>query len=77
MSDVSDLINAVIEKNPVEFDSIFNDLMHQRAMEALETRKLEVAQSIYGGEDATDEAVITDFDDIDEELEGELDGEDT
>lgn len=73
MTDVSDLINAVIEKNPVEFDSIFNDLMYQRAVEALEYKKLEVAQKIYGG----DESVITDFDDIDAELEGEFYGEDT
>ena len=73
MTDVSDLINAVIEKNPVEFDSIFNDLMHQRAVEALGYKKLEIAQRIYGG----GESVITDFDDIDADLEGEIDGEDT
>lgn len=47
MSDVNDLLGLAIEKNPVDFADTFNNLIQQKQAEALEARKVELAQSMY------------------------------
>ena len=64
MPDTTDLLGFAIDKNPVDFASTFDELIRQKASIALENKKTELAQSIYGTpeEDLDDDL---DLDDVD------------
>lgn len=83
MADIHDLIDAAINKTPVEFGDAFDDIMRQRSMDAIAARKVELAQSVYGTseEDAdedldSDEFSDEDFDEEDFDLDDDFDLED-
>jgi hypothetical protein len=63
MTDTTDLIGLAIDKNPVDFADALDTLLRQKAMDELETHKIELAQSIYG-EDPEDN-----FNDDDSDLD--------
>ena len=46
--DVSNFINSVASGNAVEAKESLNDLLSARAFEALDARKQEIAQSLFG-----------------------------
>lgn len=71
MSDVNDLLGFAIEKNPVDFADTFNNLIQQKQVEALEARKVELAQSMYtpAFETDGDEVATDEFDDITDDIE--------
>jgi hypothetical protein len=50
--DVKDFINASIGGNAVEAQQALNDVISARAMEALATRKTEIAQNLYNGKES-------------------------
>jgi hypothetical protein len=57
---VADMIGNVLEKQPNQFKSTFNDLMVDKITAALEIKKQEVAQNYFatseeGSEDSTTE----------------------
>lgn len=68
MPTTADLIGLAIDKNPVDFATTFDEIIKQKQEAALEAKKIEMAQSIYGEpEDDLDE---DDFDfDGDEDLD--------
>lgn len=81
MPEVADLIALAVDKNPVDFADTFNDIIRDKAMTALENKRIEIAQSIYGDpEDSTvddnDDDVGDDEFDSDEELDADVDDED-
>ncbi len=47
--DVKDFIDASIDGNAVEAQQALNDVISSRAMDALSTRKTEIAQTLYSG----------------------------
>ncbi len=47
--DVQDFINSVATGNAAEAKYTLNDLLSARAFEALETKKVEIAQTLFGG----------------------------
>jgi hypothetical protein len=47
--DVKDFINASIDGNAVEAQQALSDVISARAMEALASRKTEIAQNLYNG----------------------------
>jgi hypothetical protein len=47
--DVQDFINSVATGNAAEAKDTLNDLLSARAFEALETKKVEIAQTLFGG----------------------------
>lgn len=55
MSDINDLILHAAEKNPVEFASTFNSILHQRCADAIDAKRVDIAQSLYSQEGPTDE----------------------
>lgn len=67
MPDVTDLLGFAIDKNPTDFASTFDDLVREKAAVALENKKTELANSIYGLDD--DESDDVDFDDDDFDLD--------
>lgn len=76
MPDTTDLLGLAIDKNPVDFADAFDAILRDKAMEALENKKIELAQSIYGDAEDTDTDDVdfeTDFDDDLEDLDLDLD----
>lgn len=72
MADTTDLLNHAFEKNPVDFADSFNQLMQQKAQDAIEAHRVTLAQSIYGGEESEDDA-DDDFDvDTDDDSEDDF-----
>ncbi|NDB84127.1 MAG: hypothetical protein EB127_15625 [Alphaproteobacteria bacterium] len=63
MPDTTDLLGLAIDKNPVDFASAFDAILRDKAITALENKKIELAQSIYGDPEDTDDTV--DIDDVD------------
>jgi hypothetical protein len=77
---INDLIGYAVNKNPVEFQNTFNDLVTDRLAQAVASRKDEVAQRTFGDPEETepDEPDTPDAEpEEDSEEEEELDGEDS
>lgn len=80
MPEVVDLVALAVDKNPVDFADTFNDIIRDKAMSALENKRIEIAQSIYGepediAADDNDDVGDDEFD-SDEEYDSDLDDED-
>jgi hypothetical protein len=58
---VADLIGSVLEKQPDEFKSTFNDIMISKVADALEVKRQEVSQNYFdtGEEDGVENETIT------------------
>jgi hypothetical protein len=52
--DVQDFINSVATGNAAEAKDTLNDLLSARAFEALEAKKIEIAQNLFGGKQETE-----------------------
>jgi hypothetical protein len=46
--DITDLVVSAIEQKPLDFEAAFNDLIVDRLHTAIENKKIEVAQQMYG-----------------------------
>lgn len=46
----SNFIQAAIENKPADAKDIINDMLSAKAFDALQARKVEIAQSLYRGE---------------------------
>lgn len=44
---ISDLVISAIEKKPVEFEDAFNNIIVDRISDAVENRKMEIAQTMF------------------------------
>jgi hypothetical protein len=75
MPDVTDLLGFAIDKNPTDFASAVDDILRSKAAIALENKKTELAQSVYGSDEDPDE-VDFETDDFDLEDDTEFDEED-
>lgn len=65
MPDTIDLLGLAIDKNPIDFADTMNSILRDKALTALENKRIEIAQSIYGDP--------TDSDDLDDDFEDDLD----
>ena len=73
--DVQDFINSVATGNAAEAKDTLNNLLSARAFEALETKKVEIAQTLFGGYQGEEEVghgvtVKKDYDDNEESEHG-------
>jgi hypothetical protein len=48
--ELDDLVTATVDRKPVEFEQAFSDLMIDRIRTAVEDKKLQIAQQMYGYE---------------------------
>jgi len=55
MADTTDLLGFAIEKNPVDFADTLNQMLQQKAQDAVEAHRVTLAQAIHGGEDVPEE----------------------
>lgn len=76
MTDVADLIGFAIDKNPVDFASSFEQIVREKAVAAIENKKIELAQSLYGGEETDFEDEDDDIEDIDDDADEDDDDSD-
>jgi hypothetical protein len=65
---VADMIGSVLEKQPDQFKSTFNDLMVDKITAALEIKKQEVAKGYF---DTTEEESETNLETETEEQDGQ------
>ena len=65
---VSDLVSLSYEQKPIEFQNAFDSLIKDRIADAIDDKKLEIAQTVFSGPDDAE-----DNDDENAELEDELD----
>lgn len=80
MADITDLLGNAIDKNPIDFADAFNQIMQQKQVDALEAKKIELAQSMYSAPDEVEDEDDFDFteddfddSDVDDELDIDLD----
>lgn len=45
---VSDLVFSALEQKPMDFEAAFNDLVVDRIRDAVEQKKIDIAQQMYG-----------------------------
>jgi hypothetical protein len=77
MPTTTELLGLAVDKNPVDFADTFNNIMMQKAAEAIDARQVEMAQSIYGDpEDQEDEFEDFDVDDVNDDDASDEDFED-
>jgi len=67
MPDVSDLVYYAAQQQPVDFESAFKDIMLNKIADAIDAKKVEVAQIMFNNTEVEDT----------EELEDQEDGETT
>jgi hypothetical protein len=71
---LDDLVISAIEQRPTDFEAAFNDLIVDRISNAIENKKIEFAQQMYGYEpeaDYEEDAEDQDIDNSEEEDYGE------
>jgi hypothetical protein len=64
MSDINDLLGAAINSKPVDFSAALNDILQDKAADAIEARRIELAQSLYSDGTEVDDVDLG-LDDID------------
>ena len=52
---VKDLISLSYEQKPIEFQDAFNALVMDRVVQAVDQRKLQVAQAMFGDQPASED----------------------
>lgn len=50
MSDINDLINFAVTQKPNEFSSTINDILVDKITNAIENKKVEIAQNMFNAE---------------------------
>jgi hypothetical protein len=69
MPNIEDLIDSGLDQQPTKFASAFNDIMGQKALEALDSMRTGIAQSIYAGEEEEDLEPEDQEDDLDSDID--------
>lgn len=71
---INDLLQAAIDKVPTDFADQFNTMIGERISAALEDKKIEFAQAVYGdGDEDADEVDLEPTDATEDEDEEDLD----
>lgn len=79
--DLSDLVVSAIEQKPLDFETAFNDIIVDRIRDAVENKKVAIAQQMYNYE--PDDVADTDTEETEEEetvednSEEEINGEES
>jgi hypothetical protein len=80
MDEILNLMSAAIEKKPTEFQNQLEQILYNKATAAVEAKRVEIAQSLYGEATDEEEDLETETEELeeeeDEDLEESLDEED-
>jgi hypothetical protein len=55
LDDIQSLVHNIADKNMIDVEAQFRKIMGDKVTDALDTKRLEVAQSIYGGSPQNDD----------------------
>lgn len=69
--ELNDLVISALEQRPTDFEAAFNDLIVGRISTAIENKKVEIAQQMYGYEPEQDYEEESELDNSEEEDNGE------
>lgn len=69
--ELNDLVISALEQRPTDFEAAFNDLIVGRISTAIENKKVEIAQQMYGYEPEQDYEEESELDNSEEEDYGE------
>jgi hypothetical protein len=75
--DLTDLVVSAIEQKPLDFESAFNDLIVDRIRGAVEQKKIDIAQQMYGYEPEEQYDDAETEEDIEDNSEEEFNGEES
>lgn len=75
MPTTTDLLGLAIDKSPVDFADQFNQIMMAKAADAVEAKRIELAQSLYNDDDGDEDEVDlpVDVDDDDDFADDDMD----
>ena len=62
---ITDIIKNAYENKPTGVEDAFNNVIQQKMADAIETRRQEIAHSMYNGSESDDADVEPDVDDTD------------
>jgi hypothetical protein len=68
---VQDLISLSYDQKPIDFQNAFNSLMSDRITNAINDKKIEVAQSMFGSQEEEDTETELEDKDQEEQTDGE------
>jgi hypothetical protein len=68
---VQDLISLSYEQKPIDFQNAFNALMSDKITSVIDDKKIEVAQSMFGGQEEEDTETELEDQDQEEQTDGE------
>ncbi len=66
---IEDLIDKIFDDNPVEAQKEFESELQQKLSAALDTRKKDIASSVFGGVKPEETPAVEDDQDQDQEVE--------
>jgi len=69
MPTVDELINFAIGQQPTKFASAFDDIMGEKAAEAIDTLRTNIAQGLYASEEDLESEDLDDEDDLDDDID--------
>jgi hypothetical protein len=73
MTGITNLIQAAIDKSPLNFASEFDSIMTDKITDAIADRRIDIAQSIYGSPESNEHVDVDELDaniDVDIDLDG-------
>lgn len=75
MADLNDLLNYSHEQKPIEFQAAVADLLAAKVADAVAARKQQLAMSLFGGSESTDdtEALDIENDNVENEINNDND----
>ena len=72
--DLTDLVVSAIEQKPLDFESAFNDIIIDKIRDAVEQKKIDIAQQMYGYEPEEQYDDAETEEDIEDNSEEEFNG---
>jgi hypothetical protein len=69
--ELTDLVVSAIEQKPLDFEAAFNDLIVDRIRGAVEQKKIDIAQQMYGYEPESE----PEYDDAETEEDSNIEGQ--
>ena len=75
---LTDLVVSAIEQKPLDFQTTFNDIFVNKLRDAVEQKKIDIAQQMYGYEpEMENDDAETEEDNLEDNSEEETNGEES
>lgn len=75
---LTDLVVSAIEQKPLDFQTTFNDIFVNKLRDAVEQKKIDIAQQMYGYEpEQENDGAETEEENLEDNSEEEINGEES